>query len=177
MEAIVTAAAPAGAYLNRRATLARLVPAWWLWRWRLYWHSRITRSSSAPPGCLLDRPPVWQAWLVAVWLAGELAWPLTPRPSSSRWRCGLPFRPPPRSPGPSQRLPRRDHVRGSYTARPVARGRYGSGRVDRHPVASRGFTFYFDEWDFITTAPDWNVASLLEPHNMHPAMLPRLIYA
>jgi hypothetical protein len=44
-------------------------------------------------------------------------------------------------------------------------------------VASRGFTFYFDEWDFITTAPDWNVASLLEPHNMHPAMLPRLIYA
>jgi hypothetical protein len=42
---------------------------------------------------------------------------------------------------------------------------------------SRGFTFYFDEWDFITTAPTWNAATLLEPHNLHPAMLPRLVYA
>ena len=42
---------------------------------------------------------------------------------------------------------------------------------------ARTFTFYFDEWTFITTAPDWNAASLLEPHNVHPAMLPRLIYA
>jgi len=42
---------------------------------------------------------------------------------------------------------------------------------------ARGYTFYFDEWAFILTAPDWSVASYLQPHNEHPAMLPRLIYA
>jgi hypothetical protein len=42
---------------------------------------------------------------------------------------------------------------------------------------SRGFTFYFDEWDFIMSAPDWNATSYLQPHNVHPAMLPRVIYA
>ena len=42
---------------------------------------------------------------------------------------------------------------------------------------SRTFTFYFDEWTFIITAPDWSAASYLQPHNGHPAMLPRLIYA
>lgn len=42
---------------------------------------------------------------------------------------------------------------------------------------TRGYTFYFDEWDFIIGAPGWNAASYLQPHNVHPAMLPRLIYA
>ena len=42
---------------------------------------------------------------------------------------------------------------------------------------ARGYTFYFDEWVFILSAPDWNAASYLQPHNLHPAFLPRLIYA
>ena len=42
---------------------------------------------------------------------------------------------------------------------------------------TRGFLFYFDEWDFIVAAPAWTPASILEPHNEHPAMLLRLIYA
>ena len=42
---------------------------------------------------------------------------------------------------------------------------------------ARGYTFYFDEWTFIISAPDWNAATYLQPHNGHPAMLPRLIYA
>jgi hypothetical protein len=41
---------------------------------------------------------------------------------------------------------------------------------------SRGFTFYFDEWTFILPSDtSWTV--YLQPHNEHPAMLPRLIYA
>lgn len=41
---------------------------------------------------------------------------------------------------------------------------------------SRGFTFYFDEWTFILPADtSWSV--YLQPHNEHPAMLLRLIYA
>ena len=42
---------------------------------------------------------------------------------------------------------------------------------------TRTYTFYFDEWNFILTAPDWTVATYLQPHNEHPAMLPRAIYA
>ena len=42
---------------------------------------------------------------------------------------------------------------------------------------ARGFTFYFDEWSFILSAPDWTAASYLQAHNAHPTMLPRLIYA
>lgn len=42
---------------------------------------------------------------------------------------------------------------------------------------ARGFTFYFDEWDFILNAPAWNLASYLQPHNEHPSMLFRLVYA
>jgi hypothetical protein len=42
---------------------------------------------------------------------------------------------------------------------------------------TRGFLFYFDEWDFILAAPAWTPGSILEPHNEHPAMLLRLIYA
>ena len=43
-------------------------------------------------------------------------------------------------------------------------------------VLTRGFTFYFDEWAFILTAPDWTFTTYLQPHNGHPAMLTRLIY-
>src|ERR1700704_2854540 len=42
---------------------------------------------------------------------------------------------------------------------------------------ARSFTFYFDEWTFILTSPDWTWSTILEPHNVHPSMLPRLIYA
>jgi hypothetical protein len=42
---------------------------------------------------------------------------------------------------------------------------------------SRDFNFYFDEWDFILAAPAWTPASLLEPHNGHPSMLLRAVYA
>jgi len=44
-------------------------------------------------------------------------------------------------------------------------------------LLSRSYTFYFDEWDFIQSAPDWSWTSYLQPHNEHPVMLPRLIYA
>lgn len=44
-------------------------------------------------------------------------------------------------------------------------------------IFTRGFTFYFDEWDFILTAPDWTWTTYLQPHNEHPVILPRLIYA
>jgi hypothetical protein len=42
---------------------------------------------------------------------------------------------------------------------------------------SRSYTFYFDEWSYILAAPDWTWISYLEPHNVHPAMLHRLVYA
>ena len=42
---------------------------------------------------------------------------------------------------------------------------------------SRSYTFYFDEWSFILTAPDWTWLTYLEPHNEHPSMLLRIIYA
>jgi hypothetical protein len=44
-------------------------------------------------------------------------------------------------------------------------------------LLARTFTFYFDEWDFILTAPDWTWVSFLQPHNEHPAMIPHLVYA
>ena len=42
---------------------------------------------------------------------------------------------------------------------------------------SHTYTFYFDEWSFILTAPDWSWSTYLQPHNEHPVMLTRLIYA
>jgi hypothetical protein len=42
---------------------------------------------------------------------------------------------------------------------------------------TRTYTFYFDEWSFILTAPDWTWQTYLEPHNEHPSMLLRLVYA
>ncbi|OLB93083.1 MAG: hypothetical protein AUI15_19335 [Actinobacteria bacterium 13_2_20CM_2_66_6] len=41
---------------------------------------------------------------------------------------------------------------------------------------SRTYTFYFDEWTFISTAPTWTFTSFFEPHNEHPSMLFRLVY-
>ena len=42
---------------------------------------------------------------------------------------------------------------------------------------SHAYTFYFDEWTFILTAPDWTWTTYLQPHNEHPSMLFRLVYA
>jgi hypothetical protein len=42
---------------------------------------------------------------------------------------------------------------------------------------ARSYTFYFDEWTFILTSPDWTWSTYLQPHNEHLVMLPRLIYA
>jgi hypothetical protein len=39
------------------------------------------------------------------------------------------------------------------------------------------FTFYYDEWTFITTAPAWSWATFLQPHNEHPVMITRARYA
>ena len=44
-------------------------------------------------------------------------------------------------------------------------------------ILTRGYTFYFDEWGYILSAPDWNAAAYLQPHNGHPQMLTRLIYS
>ena len=44
-------------------------------------------------------------------------------------------------------------------------------------ILSRGYNFYFDEWYFILAAPNWSFISFLEPHNEHPAMLHKLLYA
>ncbi|HKB18429.1 MAG TPA: hypothetical protein VKF28_05295 [Candidatus Dormibacteraeota bacterium] len=43
-------------------------------------------------------------------------------------------------------------------------------------ILTRTFTFYFDEWTFITTAPDWTPATIFQPHNEHPSILFRLVY-
>ena len=42
---------------------------------------------------------------------------------------------------------------------------------------SHSYTFYFDEWTFILTAPDWTWSTYLQPHNEHPSILFRLVYA
>ena len=44
-------------------------------------------------------------------------------------------------------------------------------------LLARNYTFYFDEWSFILSAPDWTWRTYLEPHNEHPSMLLRLVYA
>jgi len=41
---------------------------------------------------------------------------------------------------------------------------------------SRTYTFYFDEWTFISTAPDWTFSTFFQAHNEHPSMLFRLVY-
>ena len=44
-------------------------------------------------------------------------------------------------------------------------------------LLARNFNFYFDEWDFILAAPDGTWLGILQPHNEHPVMIPKLIYA
>jgi len=44
-------------------------------------------------------------------------------------------------------------------------------------LLTRTYTFYFDEWTFITSAPDWTLRSYFEPHNEHPVMLLKLVYS
>jgi hypothetical protein len=44
-------------------------------------------------------------------------------------------------------------------------------------LLAHSYTFYFDEWTFILTAPDWTWSTYLQPHNEHLVILPRLIYA
>jgi hypothetical protein len=42
---------------------------------------------------------------------------------------------------------------------------------------SRTFVWYFDEWTFITGSVAWTFGSYFEPHNEHPTMLLKLLYA
>ncbi len=42
---------------------------------------------------------------------------------------------------------------------------------------ARTYTFYFDEWTFITSAPDWTLATYFHPHNEHPSVLFRAVYS
>jgi hypothetical protein len=42
---------------------------------------------------------------------------------------------------------------------------------------TRTYTFYFDEWDFILSFPDWDFGSYFQPHNEHLVLIPRLAYA
>jgi hypothetical protein len=44
-------------------------------------------------------------------------------------------------------------------------------------LLTRTYTFYFDEWTFITSAPDWTLRTYFEPHNEHPVMLLKLVYS
>jgi hypothetical protein len=44
-------------------------------------------------------------------------------------------------------------------------------------LLSLGYSFYFDEWTFILTAPNWTWLTYLQPHNEHPSILFRLAYA
>ena len=41
---------------------------------------------------------------------------------------------------------------------------------------TRTFYWYFDEWTFVATSPDWHFRSYFEPHNEHPVMLLKLTY-
>jgi hypothetical protein len=42
---------------------------------------------------------------------------------------------------------------------------------------TRTFVWYFDEWTFVTASVGWTLASYFEPHNEHPTMLLKLVYA
>jgi len=44
-------------------------------------------------------------------------------------------------------------------------------------AATRGYTFYFDEWTFISSMPDWTLSSYFVPHNEHPSILFRALYS
>jgi hypothetical protein len=84
IEAIAIAFGVAAAYLNRRASLARLLALGLLTSTlsATYWHLQDFAILVGAAWLFIhDNPPNWQrAWLVFVALAAELAWPLGPLP-------------------------------------------------------------------------------------------------
>jgi hypothetical protein len=83
-QAAITAIGLVGAYLNRRAGLARLLALGLVTTafGATYWHLQDF-AILVVAGWLFwrDSPPAWQRlWLLVVVLAGELAWPLSPIP-------------------------------------------------------------------------------------------------
>lgn len=83
-EGVVLIAAAAAAYLNRRSGHARLYALGLVATafGTTYWHLQdYTILLAAAWLFWRTNPPAWQrAWLAAVAIAGELAWPLTPLP-------------------------------------------------------------------------------------------------
>ena len=83
-QVVVTAAAVVGAYLNRRASLARILCLGLVASalGASYWHLQdFAILVCAAWFFWRDETPSWQrAWLLVVAIAGELAWPLTPAP-------------------------------------------------------------------------------------------------
>jgi Glycosyltransferase family 87 len=84
VQAIFVLAGLAGAYLNRRSSLARLFAIGLLCSvlGATYWHLQdYTIVAGAAWLFWRDPAPAWQRWwLVVVAIGGELAWPLTPLP-------------------------------------------------------------------------------------------------
>jgi len=84
VEVVFIALGVAAAYVNRRASLARLIASGLLVSMlsATYWHLQdFAILVGAAWLFIRDEPPRWQrGWLVVVALAGELAWPLTPLP-------------------------------------------------------------------------------------------------
>jgi glycosyl transferase family 87 len=84
IQVVFIALGVAAAYVNRRASLARLIAIGLLISMlsATYWHLQdFAILVGAAWLFVRDQPPTWQrAWLVVVALAGELAWPLTPLP-------------------------------------------------------------------------------------------------
>lgn len=84
VQAIFVLAGLAGAYLNRRSSLARLFAIGLLCSalGATYWHLQdYTIVAGAAWLFWRDPAPEWQRWwLVIVAIGGELAWPLTPLP-------------------------------------------------------------------------------------------------
>jgi hypothetical protein len=84
VQVIFIALGVAAAYANRRASLARLIALGLVISMlsATYWHLQdFAILVGAAWLFVRDQPPAWQrAWLAAVALAGELAWPLTPLP-------------------------------------------------------------------------------------------------
>ena len=84
VQAIFVGVGLAGAYLNRRASLARLFAIGLLCSalGSTYWHLQdYTIVAGAAWLSFHDPAPAWQRWwLVVVAIGGELAWPLTPLP-------------------------------------------------------------------------------------------------
>ena len=83
-QVVVTAAAVVGSYLNRRASLARILCLGLVASalGASYWHLQdFAILVCAAWFFWRDETPSWQrAWLLVVAIAGELAWPLTPAP-------------------------------------------------------------------------------------------------